>query len=268
LQIRLQGTDCSQEYTQNPITFNEVCCLADGEIVYVKKDATGNNDGTSWTNAFTELQPAINLACEGTAIWVAAGTYQPTEIPFDEHDGNERLKTFHLRKDVQLYGGFTGTETTLSARNPATNLTILDGNGGYHTLIATALTRATVIDGFTIRGGSANQGGVTSTYAGASFTTFRGGGMLLNAASPTINNCIFKNNLANLGSAFAARFGSEPLLINCLLANNTAAAGAVAPSVVELQSNSKSRFINCTITNNDNGIAHRSGTVGTYINSQ
>lgn len=267
LQIRVQGTDCFIAYTQNQVTFNEICCLAADDVVYVKKDATGNNDGTSWADAFTELQPAINEVCGGAAIWVAAGTYQPTEIPFDQDDNDERLKTFHLRSDVQIYGGFMGMETMLAERNPATNGTILDGNGGYHTLIATALTRATVIDGFTIQGGSAGGGGITGTYAGASFTTFRGGGMLLNAASPTINNCIFKNNLANLGSALTTRFESSPLLTNCLLVNNAKSENSSTPSVVENQSSSTPQFVNCTIANNDNGIAHRNGTNVTYTNT-
>ncbi|MFK7935740.1 MAG: choice-of-anchor D domain-containing protein, partial [Saprospiraceae bacterium] len=256
-------TGCNEQVATKTIAVT----VRNDDRVYVKSDATGNNDGTSWENAFTELQPALNLPCADTEIWVAAGTYLPTEIPYDEHDDNERLKTFALSKDVTIYGGFAGTETTLEERNFAINETILDGNGGYHTLIATALTRATIIDGFTIQGGSASGGAPTSTYAGADFTTFRGGGMLLNAASPTITNCIFKYNLASLGSAFTARFNSQPLLTNCLIANNTAAAGSSAPSVVEIQTNSKPRFINCTITNNDNGIAHRSGTVTAYINT-
>ncbi|MBP6680182.1 MAG: hypothetical protein KA166_03260, partial [Saprospiraceae bacterium] len=52
------------------------------DIIYVKKDATGNNDGSSWSNAYTNLQDALltGCACGGTTqIWVAAGTYYPDE---------------------------------------------------------------------------------------------------------------------------------------------------------------------------------------------
>ncbi|MGB1217859.1 MAG: right-handed parallel beta-helix repeat-containing protein, partial [Saprospiraceae bacterium] len=49
--------------------------------VYVDITATGNNDGRSWTDAYTDLQDAIDHACEGREIWIAQGIYHPTRIP-------------------------------------------------------------------------------------------------------------------------------------------------------------------------------------------
>jgi hypothetical protein len=45
---------------------------------YVKASATGAGDGSSWTNAFTNLQAALDAASVGDTICVAAGTYFPT----------------------------------------------------------------------------------------------------------------------------------------------------------------------------------------------
>jgi predicted outer membrane repeat protein len=49
-----------------------------GNIYFVDVEASGNNDGTSWQDAFTELQPALDAAVGGGKIVVAAGTYYPT----------------------------------------------------------------------------------------------------------------------------------------------------------------------------------------------
>lgn len=45
--------------------------------VFVNTLATGLNNGTSWTDAYTNLKTAINNTSSGE-IWVATGTYKPT----------------------------------------------------------------------------------------------------------------------------------------------------------------------------------------------
>jgi hypothetical protein len=71
-------------------------------VIYVKQDATGENNGASWTDAYTDLQSALADASSGDEIWVVGGTYKP---------GNERTSTFSLIDGVAVYGGFAGTET-------------------------------------------------------------------------------------------------------------------------------------------------------------
>ena len=44
---------------------------------YVKSNATGDNNGTSWDNAFTDLQSALSVSTYNDSIFVAAGTYKP-----------------------------------------------------------------------------------------------------------------------------------------------------------------------------------------------
>jgi hypothetical protein len=216
--------------------------------IYVNKTATGNNNGTSWTDAYTDLQDAIDNQCGGFDIWVAAGTYYPTK----DHTGNtsptdNRDKNFHLGTDMKIYGGFAGTETQLSARDAAANITILSGDfnnddtvtgGGstlsitgntenaYHVMLTADLTNAAVIDGFTIKGGNAGGGSSTITYQSKSFSTSDGGGMYNESSSPTITNSTFtKNNASDVGGGMFNSSSSSPTITNSTFTNNSAGDG-------------------------------------------
>ena len=79
------------------------CSKSDQKVIFVNADAAGG-DGTSWEEAFTDLQAAIDKAVPGFEVWVASGTYIPTR-----HVGGdgERKKSFHL-KNFFPEGDFTG----------------------------------------------------------------------------------------------------------------------------------------------------------------
>jgi hypothetical protein len=114
-------------------------------IIYVDTDATGADNGTSWTDAYVFLKHAISEAQTGDQIWVAEGTYKPTEQSctgdMDCTDGNgtcvgslcewptPRTKTFGVINGVEWYGGFAGTEATLAERDLSMGFeTILSGD--------------------------------------------------------------------------------------------------------------------------------------------
>ena len=65
--------------------------------IYVNANATGANDGSSWSDAYTDLQPALDVAAENAEIRVAAGTYKPTAAP-DDSTGDDRHKAFHFNR--------------------------------------------------------------------------------------------------------------------------------------------------------------------------
>jgi hypothetical protein len=90
----------------------------EGGVLFVDPRAAGANDGTSWDNAFTNLQLALDEAVPGQEIWLASGRYVP---------GSSVDSTFLV--GVTLRGGFRGTETTLAERVlPPATPTILSGD--------------------------------------------------------------------------------------------------------------------------------------------
>ncbi|MBK6952302.1 MAG: hypothetical protein IPH24_09700 [Crocinitomicaceae bacterium] len=156
---------------------------------YVNQNATGNDDGTSWTDAFTDLQDAIAASNFGDQIWVASGIYKPTTT-------STRTIYFSIKNGTQLYAGFNGTETLVTERDPELNLTVLSGEIGtgaindntYHVVYFNNVGNQTLIDGFNITAGyiSGSSGG---------------GGMYSSASSPSIINCNFYGNTAYDGGA-------------------------------------------------------------------
>jgi predicted outer membrane repeat protein len=179
-------------------------------LCYADAGAAGLNDGSSWANAYTNLQSALG-ASPCTEVWVKAGTYKP---------GTVRTATFQLKNLVALYGGFAGTETLLSQRNWQTNLTILSGDIGvvndtsdnsYH--VVTGVTGAT-LDGFTITGGNAN----------GSYPNTNGGGMYNSSSSPTLANVTFSSNAATDGGGMF-NDTSSPSLANVTFSGNSATLG-------------------------------------------
>ena len=103
-------------------------------VIYVDRDASGANDGSSWANAYTNLQTAIDNATGTDQIWIAEGTYKPTfdrggTVQFSYLAYRNRSFVIPDSKDgLKLYGGFDGTETALSQRNPAAHEVILSGD--------------------------------------------------------------------------------------------------------------------------------------------
>ncbi len=111
--------------------------ILDLGVIYVDADASGAADGSHWGDAYTHLQDALALAAPGHEIWIAAGTYYADEG--SSQTDNDPLSVFALVSDLQIYGGFAGTETAKSERDIRANKTILSGdidadNGGADTL--------------------------------------------------------------------------------------------------------------------------------------
>ncbi|MCQ3947989.1 MAG: hypothetical protein DPW21_15050, partial [Anaerolineae bacterium] len=197
-----------------PYEGGEIYAVVKFNHCYVDINANGLNNGSSWDDAYSDLQSALaDSAC--TEIWVAAGTYKPTS-------GGDRGISFNLKSGVELYGGFAGTETQRSERDVDANETILSGDIGtqgdkndnsYHIVYAENVDNTAVLDGFTVTGGNANEG--TSPH-------YMGGGMYNNNSSPVLTNVTFSGNSANSGGGMLNENNSSPTLTNVAFNNNNA----------------------------------------------
>jgi predicted outer membrane repeat protein len=226
-------------------------------IRYVKPRHSGDGSGSSWANASGNLQVMINASAANDQVWVAAGTYKPTS-------GNNRTISFTMKEGVSIYGGFTGSETSLSQR-PAINLTTrstttlsgdidnspVDNSGNSYNVISnrSGLTNNAVLDGFVITGGNAN-GDILDEDG-------RGGGMYnngrLSSCAPLIRNCAFVNNLATYGGAIyndGFLGNSSPTLINCSFQANSAHSGGAIYNNGERSGTSSPTLANCSFEAN------------------
>ncbi|WP_286827183.1 cadherin domain-containing protein [Microcystis sp. LSC13-02] len=219
---------------------------AASRTIFVRTNAGGSNNGTSWVDAFTSLQDALAAAKSGDTIWVAGGTYKPTT-------GTDRTATFTLKNQVEIYGGFAGSETSLSQRNVATNATILSGDIGtvntasdnvYHVVTGNSTSNTAVLDGFTISGGNANASGTNSV----------GGGVYIVDGSPTLRNLIFENNNATSGGGIYNETGANPTITNTTFRNNTASNGGAIYNTSSNPTLTDVTFTNNTVTSQGGAI--------------
>lgn len=161
-----------------------------GPVVYVAWDAPPGGDGTSWATAFQTIGEALSAAGPPQEIWVKGGTYTETIV---------------LVEGVSVYGGFAGTETERSQRNPAANETIVDGGGSGP--VVTAASYLT-FDGFTVTGGAAPTG--AGVYASGctglvvSGSLLEGNSAFENGGGAYVSNCpgiVFSGNTLRSNTA-------------------------------------------------------------------
>ena len=207
-------------------------------IIYVTPNGSSSEsvDGLSWANAVS-LDRGRNLSNfyfsksipVDNQVWVKAGTYNLTAA-------------FNLNANMSFYGGFAGTETSLSERNWVTNQTVLNQTGTVMVIFGNGLVSLGVytdynvlLDGFILQGG--NMAGSNGCGSIAQGTTLR--------------NCILRNNKAtgNVGAlGFIGVSGSvkKITLDNCLIINNQSGGTTAAIAAAAIPAD----IINCTFANN------------------
>ena len=190
---------------------------------YVTTDGNNEENGTSWSTAFSTVQKAIDVAVSGDNIFVKKGRYLLES-------------SISMKEGVKIYGSFAGIESFFSERVLIENPSILDGQNKRRVIYNnTSLSQASVLDGFVITGGK---------------VTGNGGGIYNNGASPTLRNLIINNNTATGneydggGGAMYNEF-SNPTLINVIISDNYA---GIDRWEVEFGENGEFNFINSHVT--------------------
>ncbi len=131
------------------------------------------------------IQPVIDAANDGDIIYVEAGDY----------DGSLNFRG----RAITLQSVDGPEETTLTSTVVPSSVIVLDSGE----------QRDTLIKGFTITGGTGTPGGNETV----------GGGFRMFGASPTIQDCIIRNNRASNGGGMYL-LASYPRIVDCSFLDN------------------------------------------------
>ena len=211
------------------ILFSMLCAWATmmnaQNIYYVEPGGTGQ--GTSWSDA-GDLSNALASVSSGDQIWAMKGIYQGF---------------FTIQCQVELYGGFDGTENSLADRqldwyNPSiitTNHATSSCLSCDHALMDVGYN--CTVDGFVIEESGHEWlfgGGLRFYYANVTLRNLVfqenkaqcGGGANLEHCTGRIENVIFRNNKAwdACGGLFLSHC-TDMVLVNVLFDNNDASSG-------------------------------------------
>lgn len=192
------------EYGGNPYGNN-------GSVIYVDGNASGNNDGTSWNDAYDDLHALFDdPPCGGRidTVWVTSGTYLPPNDP------NE---SFEVWDGMVIIGNFSGGEVRVSSRTrSSTPTTIISGDIGImgdnsdnsrHVIeIPSGLTA--LFQDVIIEEGNANGTGDDAE-----------GGALFNNGQLTLKNVIIRMN-QGLSQVYNRDPGALLTLEDCIIIRN------------------------------------------------
>ncbi|PIU58062.1 MAG: hypothetical protein COS89_02330 [Deltaproteobacteria bacterium CG07_land_8_20_14_0_80_38_7] len=224
-------------------------CRIPANVIVVDKTAIGANNGTSWVDAYTELQPALaearRLVADGAGriqiqIWIAEGTYYPN-VNADTGEvllpaSTYRSMRFQLFNNILIYGGFPIGGSNFTLRDYRLHKTILsgdmenndidsDGDGyketiagsnSYHVFYNSDVTTNALLDGLVITGGNANGSREALQF---------GGGIRNNNCAFNLSNLTVAGNSAAHSGGGIFNSGGNPNITNTTITKNSAVLG-------------------------------------------
>ncbi|WP_109830804.1 putative Ig domain-containing protein [Reichenbachiella versicolor] len=212
LDVTSSGVDQYNGGYANSIGLSQYSILLKGDLqnAYVDHTATGNDNGTSWSDAFTDLSKALYTASD--SVFVARGTYEGG---------------FDIESNIGVFGGFDGSETSFRQRDLDANLTILSGDGRYENVLK--VTKPSVIlDGLII------EKGTQPLNASTSSDESKGAGILYKVDDSggdfKIKNCKIRDNFghsvgAGIFMGAGGNFTQNILIENCHIHDNSSRGG-------------------------------------------
>jgi hypothetical protein len=127
---------------------------------------------------------------------------------------------------------------------------MLDMGNSNNVVITRNVSEYTLVDGFCISGGYANNGFVNDE-GGGWFNDGHGQG---NSSNPTIRNCIITNNYAFSSGGGIHNYGdtgtASPALINCIISGNSSFFNGGGLFNSGAHGESSPQMINCIISGN------------------
>jgi hypothetical protein len=245
--------------------------LSGGSVWYVNENSVAPGSGTDWDSAFIDLQDALDVATSGEQIWIAQGTYTPTDVVGLT---DPREASYRLIAGVEIYGGFFGNEADVALRRPSVFRVYLSGDlledddsGGdssenaYHVVTADNLTGLPpILDSVYVIAGNADGSGNNKF----------GGGLIVenydsaSTAQPIVRYTKFVLNSAYYGGAIGIvdTFSGIKLILSVLANNKARILGGAILNYGVCRTN------NCLVVGNK---AEESGgavySLGTYFGS-
>ena len=206
--------------------------------LYVATNGLNVAPYTNLATAATAIQTALTAAASGDQVLVADGVYTGS--------GNRNLS-------------FGGKAVHLRSRYGQTNCIIDCQNAGRAFLIQSGEGRDSIVDGFTVRNGSAQPGGGfyirnsspvirDCLIESCSGSTSGGGGLACDNASALILNCLIRGCRAVYrGGGFYSYGLATNVIVNCIIRANSVES---APGGGGLALYGPARVLNCTVTEN------------------
>ncbi|MFH1111174.1 MAG: right-handed parallel beta-helix repeat-containing protein [Planctomycetota bacterium] len=225
--------------------------VAEAATRYAKVAATGTGDCLSWADACT-LGDARAASNSGDQIWVKAGTYPR----FDLKQGVQIIGGFagtetsasqsNPTANVTIVDGGGTKQCVKSANHSAATVlrgfsirsghdTDDHGGGGLSLSDSSAMivqctfenNTASILGGAVVIRGNSSPQFVNCIFRHNGATArddapHEGGAVFLESASATFTNCLFHDNKAGRGGAFAMSPGGGAVFTNCTFANNQA----------------------------------------------
>ncbi|MEH6764690.1 MAG: BspA family leucine-rich repeat surface protein [Aequorivita antarctica] len=198
-------------------------------IYYVDAAATGNNNGSSWANAYTQLNRALRTLSPGAEIWVAQGTYYADDAP--GITSGDRNASFVIKNGMKIRGGFPTGGGTLQERDWNAHPTIMSGDIGTqgdhsdntaNIILTVNVSNNTLLDGFIVEYGRATITTSQAQRGAAWYNDVDNGATSL----PKAINCTFRNNssITQGGAIYINADNGATAGIyfnNCIFSNNT-----------------------------------------------
>ncbi len=233
------------------------------QTIHVDQTASGSNDGTTWINAYTSVQTAVNNANAGDTILIAQGIYR---------EGTE----IQITNSLIIRGGYPHGG---GAQNVQANETVLDGKHRHRVIRSTHITDTLYMEGLTIKNG--NVHGTNNASRGAGIYTsgplhakachitnnvatgelhaqgggIRGTAIILTNCKITCNRAVVDGNSQAVAEG-GGIFGFPLTLINCQISGNRAIASkAIGNTTVEahgggIYCSTFASLTNCQVSHN------------------